>query len=95
MLAVDLHEDFVDVEGVAVATMFTLQSAGINGAEFDTPEADRFSGNSDASLSEKIFNIAVTEIESIVKPNGIGNNVRWESVAFVSIHLPILPVTGF
>ena len=46
-----------------------------------------------ASLSQKIFYIAVAEIETVVEPDGIGNNVRWESVAFVSIHAPILPIS--
>ena len=50
LLAIDLHEDFIDIEGVTKATMLSLQSAGINGSEFDTPEADSFSGYDDASL---------------------------------------------
>jgi hypothetical protein len=37
LLAIDLHEDFIDVEGIAIASVFALQSAGINGTEFDTP----------------------------------------------------------
>ena len=40
VLAVHFHEDFIDVKGVAVATMLTLQAAGINGSEFDTAKAD-------------------------------------------------------
>ena len=40
VLAVHFHEDFIDIEGIAVATMLTLQAAGINGSEFDTPKAD-------------------------------------------------------
>jgi len=39
LLASDLDEDFVNVERVAVASVFSLQSAGINGAEFDAGPA--------------------------------------------------------
>ncbi len=50
LLTVDLHEYFVDVERVAEASMVSLQAAGINGTEFDTPETDRFAADGDASL---------------------------------------------
>jgi hypothetical protein len=44
LLAIDLDEDFIDVEGIAKASVPPFQSAGINGSELDTPEADGFSG---------------------------------------------------
>jgi hypothetical protein len=45
-------EDFIDVEGIAIAPVLSLQPAGINGSELNAPQADRFSGYSDASLCE-------------------------------------------
>jgi len=65
-LTIDFQEDFIDVKSVAVATMSTLQATGIFGAELDAPEPDRFSADSDTSLSQKIFDITVTQIESEV-----------------------------
>ena len=59
LLAVDLNEDFIDEESVAVAPMLSFQSACINGSELDTPEADCFAADCNASFSEQIFNIAV------------------------------------
>jgi hypothetical protein len=84
-------EDFVDEEGVAVTSVLALQSTCINGSELYAPEADCFSGYSDASLGQEIFNISVTQIEAIVEPDGIGNDVRWEPVTFICAHVPILP----
>jgi len=52
LLAIDLHEDFIDEEGVTITSVLSFQSAGINGSELDTPEADRFAADSDASLSQ-------------------------------------------
>jgi len=52
-------EDLVDVESITIATVLPLQSAGINGSKFDAPQADRFTGYSDASFCEQIFDIAV------------------------------------
>jgi hypothetical protein len=37
----------------------------------------------------------VAEIEAIVEPDAAGNDVWRKSVAFISIHSPILPVTDF
>jgi hypothetical protein len=51
LLAVNLHEDFINKESIAVALMLPLQSARIDSPEFDTPEADRFAADSDAALS--------------------------------------------
>ena len=50
LLTIDLDEDFVNVEGVAVASVLSLQAAGINGTKFDTPKADRFAADSNTSF---------------------------------------------
>jgi len=83
--AVYLHEDFVDVKGIAIATVSSPKSARINGSEFYTPEADCLSRYSDALPGQKFFDIAVGEIESMVEPNNIGNNVGRESGALIVI----------
>jgi hypothetical protein len=90
MLAVDLDKDFINIEGITIASMLPLQSAGINRSEFDTPEPDRLSADSDTSLGEQVFNISVAEIESIVEQDCVGNDLRWESVTLVSSYPPIL-----
>ena len=85
-------EDFVDEECISIALMATLQSSSVNGAEFDAPQADRLSGDSDPTLCQKVFNISVTEIESIVEPDGIGNDFSREAMTFIRIHPPILAI---
>ena len=46
------------------------------------------------ALCQEIFDIAVTQIESVVEPDSVGDYVRRESVAFVGIHDPSLPTTA-
>jgi hypothetical protein len=94
LLAVDLHKDFIDVKGVAIASVLSFEPSGVQSAELDTLEADGFATDGDASLSQKVFNITVAEIEAIVQPNGVRNYVRWESVAFVCVHRPIVSITA-
>ena len=90
--AADLHEYFIDVEGIAITLVLALQSAGIKSAELDTPEAYRFSGHSDASLGKKVFNITMAEVKSVVEPDCVGDDVRRESVTFICAHPLILTI---
>jgi len=50
LLAVNLHEEFINEESIAVALVLPLQSARIDSPEFYTPEADRFAADSNASF---------------------------------------------
>ena len=45
-------EDFIDVEGIAVASVLSLQPSSVYSSEFDTPEADGFAADCDASLGQ-------------------------------------------
>jgi hypothetical protein len=56
LLAVDLHKHFVNVEGIAVASMFSLQSPSVFGSKFDAPEPDGFIADSDTTFGKQIFN---------------------------------------
>ena len=37
---------------------------------------------------------AVAEIEAVVQPDSVGDDVRWESVSFICVHSPILPISA-
>ncbi|GEM_PF-1178854 len=80
LLAVDLDENLVDEEGVAVAAMFSLQPLGIEGTKLDTPKTNRLTADDDASLGHEIFTISVARIESVVKPDCVGNDIWRKSV---------------
>ena len=82
------------MERVTVSPMLPLQSSSIQGAELDAPEANRLATDGDATFSEQIFYIPVTEIEAVVEPDGVRNYIWRKSVAFICIHSPILPFLG-
>jgi hypothetical protein len=52
LLTIDLYEDFIDVEGITLASVLALQSTSINSYKLDAPEADRLASDSDASFSQ-------------------------------------------
>ena len=39
LLAIDLHKDFIDEKGIAIPSVLSFQSAGINGSELDAEPA--------------------------------------------------------
>ena len=90
LLAVDLDEDLVDVEGIAVPPVFSFQSSSVYGSKFNAPEPDALVADCDSTFGQKVFDIPVAEIESIVEPNYVGNDIWWEAVTLVSIHRPII-----
>jgi hypothetical protein len=94
LLSVNLYEDLVDEKRVTVASVLSLQSACIDGSELDAPETDCFATNCDASFSEQVFDISMAEVESVVEPDGVRNDVGRESMAFICVHLPILTISG-
>ena len=93
LLAIDFDEDFVDVQSIAIASVFSLQPSCVQSSEFDTPKADRLAANGDASLRQQIFSISVAQIKAIVEPDSVGNDVRWKSVTLIGIHGQILHMT--
>ena len=52
LLAVDRNENIIDVERVAVASVFSFQSTGVYDTKLDTPETNRFSADGDASFGK-------------------------------------------
>ncbi len=82
-------EDFVDVEGVTVASVLSLQSAVINGTKFYAPKTNCLATYRDPPFSQEVYNIALSQVEAIVEPDSVGNDIGRESVALVGIHLPI------
>lgn len=85
-------EDFIDVEGIAITSVLAFQSASINGSKLDAPETDRLTRYSDTTFGEKVFDISMAEIEAIVKPHSMADDIGRESVSFICIHGPIVTI---
>lgn len=90
LLASDLYKYFVDIESVTIAFVPTLQSTGVFSSKLDAPESDGLMTDCDTAFSEEIFDIPVAEVEAVVEPDGVTDDVGWESVALVCIHCPIV-----
>ena len=75
LLAIDPDKDFINVEGIAVASMLSFQATSIDCSEFDAPQTDGFSAYCDATFSQQIFDVLVAQIKPTVEPGGVRNDV--------------------
>ena len=60
------------------------QLPGVDRTEPLAPLPNRLVGDRYASLREEIFSIAEAEAESIVEPNRVADDVRWESISVIA-----------
>ena len=62
------------------------------------PLPNHLVGDRHASLREEIFSIAEAEVESIVEPDGVADDVGWESISVIAgrlaPHRPTLPLVA-
>jgi len=94
LLSSDLHEDFINEESVAIALMLPTQPLRIFRPKLITPEANRFIADRDTPLCEQVLDVAMTQVESMVKPYGVLVDFRWKAVSFVHFWLSHGPNTG-
>ena len=60
-----------------LALVLPLKSSSVDPAKLDTPETKRFATDSNTSFGQEIFNMAVAQVEPIVEPNGVGDDIGW------------------
>ena len=78
-LAMDGEENLIQIPLVPGLGMVTTQSIGIPLTKLQTPLANCFVGQLDASLSHDLFDVAITQGEAVVQPDTITNDRRRES----------------
>ena len=66
LLAVDCHEDFIQMPDIAKPTLLPLEFPRIGRTELLTPMSDGFIGDDDSALSKKIFDVAETQTETVI-----------------------------
>lgn len=91
LLAVDIGEDLVDEERIAVASIISLQAAGIFRAKFDAPQANRLVTYDYAILRQETLDIAVIQAETVAVPGRITDDSGRKSTALVKVHPRIFP----
>ena len=74
--APDLHEQLVQMPGVALTSPAAPQPPSIGEPECPTPLPNRFVGDRDPALGQQIFRVAEAETETMVEPDGVTDDFR-------------------
>ncbi len=82
----DFHEYLVDKQRVAETSVTALKSSSILGTKLDAPEADRFATNTNSPFGQEVFDVSMTEIEPVVEPDRVNDDLRRKPVSFVDVH---------
>ncbi len=81
--AADCDEHFVHVPDVAESTLSPPQSTSIRWSKLPAPGSNGFVGYGDATLSEKVLDIAKAQSEPMVQPDGKADDLGWKAVASI------------
>lgn len=66
--------------GVTVAAVLAPQSMRVMGPELVAPEAGRLVGDEDPSPSQEVLDVSMADIEAVIEPNGVLDDLRRKSV---------------
>ena len=81
--AADRNEQLVHVPDVTETTLSPPQSTSIRWSKLLVPGSNGFVGYGDATLREKVLDIAKAEREPMVQPNGVADDFGWKPVASI------------
>ena len=79
----DFNDDFIDEERVTEACMAPAQSLRIVRAKLPAPGANGLVADRNTSFGQQILDVSCAQAEAVMKPHGVLDDLRGESVAFV------------
>ena len=81
--AADRDEQLIHVPDVAESALSSPQSTSVRWSKLPAPRSNGFVGYGDATLSEKVLDIAKTQSGPIVQPDGMADDLGWKAVASI------------
>jgi hypothetical protein len=82
-LAINRDKHFVEIPRVTQPPLAVTQLLGEGRPEFQTPLTDRLVADGDPTLGQQFFHVPKAEAKTVIKPDGIGNDLRWKAVATI------------
>jgi hypothetical protein len=75
LLSLDLDEDLIGVPDITQSNLLLSKPAGVLRSELQTPEPNRLIRDQNATLGQQIFDVAKAERESVIKPDGMTDDL--------------------
>jgi hypothetical protein len=77
--ALNPHEELIEIPRVTLAATATPQPSSVIDPEGQAPLSDRLVSDRDAALGEEVFDVAKTEAESVLQPDGVADDLGRKS----------------
>ena len=83
LFALDFDEDLIDEESIPVSLVSPSKSLGVFGPKLDAPQPNRFVADRDSAFGHEIFDVTSTQIEAVVEPHCVLDDLSRETVTSV------------
>ena len=81
--ALNLDENFIDKESIAVTLVPASKSIRMLRTEFDTPQPDRLVADPNTTLGHKVLDVAAAQIKAMIEPDNVLNDRGRKSMTFI------------
>lgn len=71
--------------GLSLKLPAVMAGAGHSSARINPPAPDRFIRDRDPAFQQHFLNEPQAQWKPVVEPNGMGDDLRWETVTFVAV----------
>jgi hypothetical protein len=88
-LALDAHEELVQVPDVSHTTLPTPQVLRVVESELLAPLPDGLMRDNDSPLRQEVLDVSEAQTESMIQPDGVTDDLRWESVSVEAVRFAI------
>jgi hypothetical protein len=83
-LTLNIHEKLIQMPNVTQSAPSSPESPGILGSELPPPLSDGLVADHNLALFQEVFNISEAQAESVVEPNDMAYDLRWESISAIA-----------
>jgi hypothetical protein len=83
LFVLDLNEDLIDEKSISVSLVPSSKPLGVSGSKLDVPQSNRFVTDHDSSFGHEIFDVTGIQIEAVIEPDCVLNDLRRETVTFI------------
>jgi len=82
-LAPDCYKEFIQMPDVAQMSLPAPEFAGVFDTELSAPLSNSLVRNYDPALRQQILNISEAQTESMIKPNGMADDIWRKSMSVI------------
>ncbi len=83
LFSINADKDFIHIPGIAEWTAVLIDRTSLRWSELTTPIPNRFVGNNNSSLCQKVLNIAKAETKPVIEPDCMTDDPGRKTISVV------------